>query len=121
MAFSLGRLVEVGNRTHFYRPLVEIYFGAASGVAQCSAAVFHSLSLLIHALNAALAGWLVHRLTSRPGLAVLTALLFAFQSASSEHRRARRDQIGNERRLTIYYWNIRFFGGCPSRNSCAML
>ena len=84
MTFSLGRLVEIGNRTHFYRPLVEIYFGAASGIAQCSASVFHSLSLLIHALNAALAGWLVHRLTSRPGLAMLTALLFAFQSASSE-------------------------------------
>ena len=50
----VGRLVEVGTRTHFYRPLVEIYFGAASGIAQCNAAVFHWLSLLIHALNAAL-------------------------------------------------------------------
>ena len=84
MTFSPGRLVDVGNRTHFYRPVVEIYFGAASAIAQCNAAVFHSLSLLLHALNAALAGWLVQRLTIRPGLAVLTALLFAFQSASSE-------------------------------------
>src|SRR5215216_3907204 len=61
MQLGASRAFIVSGRTHFYRPLVELYFGAMYSVFGCSAVALHVASVSLHIINA----WLVTMLTWR--------------------------------------------------------
>jgi hypothetical protein len=84
MVFSPSGLIDVASRTHFYRPVIEIYFAAEHVLFSCSADALHLLNLLIHLANAALAMVLAFRLTGRVSFAVIGGLLFSVQPAPVE-------------------------------------
>lgn len=47
--FDLGRLLNLSERNHFYRPVVEIHFPVALALCGRSAACFHWLNIALHA------------------------------------------------------------------------
>jgi hypothetical protein len=75
--FDPARLLQVSGRTHFYRPLVEVYFAATVRLVGYSAFAFHLLNLVVHSLNSVLLLVLAARLTRSLAAALAAAVLFA--------------------------------------------
>jgi hypothetical protein len=75
--FSWLRLVSMAGRDHFYRPVVEIYFGSLFRLCGMNTVCLHAFSLLLHATNVFLV-WLLGRAWV-PGRAapILAAVIFA--------------------------------------------
>jgi hypothetical protein len=84
MEFSPARLVQISGRTHFYRPVVELYFAAMYTLSGCDPRTLHAGSVMLHVLNAALAGVLAYAVTARVAFAAISALLFVVQPAAAQ-------------------------------------
>jgi hypothetical protein len=82
--FEVGRLWRLEGRTHFYRPVIDLYFRAAVAVCGPSAACFHTLNIAAHAGVSLLAGLLVASLSRVAWTGALAAVLFAAQPAPVE-------------------------------------
>ena len=77
--FDWAHLVDFTRYSHFYRPVVELYFTAGLAAFGCAPAPFHALSIAIHLANVAQVFVLAHALTGRALAAYLAALLFCVQ------------------------------------------
>jgi hypothetical protein len=84
MQSGAARAFSVAGRTHFYRPVVELYFALFYGVAGCGAAALHLASVVVHGINAALVGAVAWRLTRTPSIAIIAAALFAAHQAPAQ-------------------------------------
>ena len=67
---------DVTTRTHFFRPVINLWFGGATGACGVSAACYHLANLTVHLANVALVFALALTLSRRTRVAVLTTLLF---------------------------------------------
>ena len=82
--FDARRAWDIEGRTHFYRPLIEIYFRGAVAVCGNSAECFHVLSISAHVVTSVLVGGLAASLSGVWGIGVLAGFLFAVQPAPVE-------------------------------------
>jgi hypothetical protein len=79
--FHLGSLVSVADRQHFYRPVIEAYFGLAAPLFGGSPFLFHLVNVVLHAANAVLLLMLAFAVSNDPAYAFLAALFFTVQPA----------------------------------------
>ena len=78
-SFRSSQLVAIGALSHFYRPVIDLYFAAATPLFRGSPVLFHLASILLHAANA-LVIFALARLVSRNTLyGFLAALFFVVQ------------------------------------------
>jgi hypothetical protein len=79
-SFRPSDLLDLASRSHFYRPVIELYFWIGSAVT-ASPAAFHVSSIALHALN----GGLLYAVATAIGMprtyAWVAALLFVVQPA----------------------------------------
>jgi hypothetical protein len=75
-AFRPANLVDLGRYSHFYRPLVELYFAALYRVAGCEAWPYHAASLTIHVATVLTLYAFARTLGTRE-FAAMAALMFA--------------------------------------------
>ncbi len=76
-SFRPADLFDLSNRSHFYRPVIELYFWIASPFFGGSAVAFHLASIALHVLNAGLVYLVAVTLGTRPVWGFVAALLFA--------------------------------------------
>ena len=74
-SFHSSQLVAIGTLSHFYRPVIDLYFAAATPLFRGSPVLFHLASILLHAANA-LVIFALARLVSRSTLHGFVAALF---------------------------------------------
>jgi hypothetical protein len=80
-SFHSSQLVAFGALSHFYRPVIDLYFAAATPLFRGSPVLFHLASILLHAANALII-FALARLVSRSTLyGFLAALFFVVQPA----------------------------------------
>ena len=91
MQLGASRAFVVSGRTHFYRPILELYFSLMYAVFACSARALHVASVCIHIANAWLVMLLALRMTRdahHPDgsriFASLAAILFAVQPGPAQ-------------------------------------
>ena len=78
-SFHSSQLVAFGALSHFYRPVIDLYFAAATPLFRGSPVLFHLANILLHAANA-LVIFALARLVSRSTLyGFLAALFFVVQ------------------------------------------
>jgi hypothetical protein len=78
-SFHPSQLVAFGTLSHFYRPVIDLYFGVATPLFSGSPVLFHLASIVLHAANA-LVIFALARLIARSTLfGFLTALFFVVQ------------------------------------------
>ena len=82
--FDWHRVFDIGSRSHFYRPVTELWFAGAVHACGASSACYHTLSLVVHAFNVCLVFVLALSLSHRTGFAALAATLFLIQPAYSQ-------------------------------------
>lgn len=82
--FRLANVVHLDGYSHFYRPVIEIYFSAGRRVFGCDPVPFHVASIAIHLVNTLLLFLLARALTGRDSFAWLSALLFCVQPGYTE-------------------------------------
>lgn len=82
--FDFWSLFDLGRYTHFYRPMIEIYFYLAGAAFGCHPVPFHVVSVAIHLVNTWLLYAIARDLTQQRLLAAIAALLFAVQPAYVE-------------------------------------
>src|SRR5258708_27517402 len=51
-SFTPSQLVAFGTLNHFYRPVIDLYFAAATPLFHGSPVLFHLASIVLHAANA---------------------------------------------------------------------
>jgi len=81
LRFSGSDVLNVSQRVHFYRPVIELYFAGTQSVFPCSARALHVASTTIHLVNVALAMILTRTLGATPMFAGLSGLMLAVQPA----------------------------------------
>ena len=91
MQLGASRALIVTGRTHFYRPVVEFYFGAMYTLFGCSALALHVASVCIHIVNAWLVTLVALRITQDPDhpdgspvFASVAGILFAVQPGPAQ-------------------------------------
>jgi hypothetical protein len=77
--FQPSNLLDISGQSHFYRPVIELYFWIASPLFGGSPVAFHLASILLHIANCGLVYLLASTLGLRRGFAWIAALLFAVQ------------------------------------------
>lgn len=77
--FSVLNLLDLSRYSHFYRPIIEIYFFAGRTLFGCAPLPFHLASIGIHLLNTLLLFLLARALSGARSFAFLAALLFSVQ------------------------------------------
>ena len=77
LAFEPARIFDLGSYSHFYRPVIELYFWAALPLFGGSASLFHVANILLHAVNALLLFVIARKLFSSERAGFLAALFFA--------------------------------------------
>lgn len=82
--FRLGNVIHLDRYSHFYRPVIEIYFHIGWELFGCNPFAFHALNIGIHLLNTLLLFLFARALTGRLSFAGLTALLFCVQPGYTE-------------------------------------
>lgn len=80
-SFRLADLFDLEHRTHFYRPVIELYFAGATPLFGGSPACFHVANICLHAANGAILLALTRALSGSHALAFLAALFFVVQPA----------------------------------------
>lgn len=65
------------QRTHFYRPLIDLYFDLVTAVFGYASRPFHALNIALHIANACLVFAIAKRLLRAAGAACFAALTFA--------------------------------------------
>jgi hypothetical protein len=82
--FDAGALFDFSYRTHFFRPVVELYFPVALAACGRSAECYHWLNIALHACNALLIGSLAALVSKTRGVGVLAGVLFAVMPGPAE-------------------------------------
>jgi hypothetical protein len=77
--FRWSTLVDLNQFSHFYRPLIEIYFFIGQRIVGCAALPFHLASVAIHLLNTFVLGAFAWRLTGHVRFVAMAVPLFAVQ------------------------------------------
>jgi hypothetical protein len=80
-AFHPSHLLAFGALSHFYRPVIDLYFWIASPLFDGSPVAFHVASIALHAVNGGLVYLVASAVGLRPAFAWLAALLFVVQPA----------------------------------------
>jgi hypothetical protein len=78
-SFHPSMLLDISGQSHFYRPVIELYFWIGSPLFGGSPIAFHIASIVLHLANCGLLYLLVSALGLRRGYAYVAALLFAVQ------------------------------------------
>ena len=78
-AFTPSNLLDISGQSHFYRPIIELYFWIGSPLFGGSPVAFHLASIVLHIVNCGLLYLLATTLGLRRGFAWIAALLFAVQ------------------------------------------
>src|SRR5918993_5832475 len=71
LRFSASDAISVRDRTHFYRPLIELYFAGMQSAFACSARALHVASVTIHLINVGLVMVLARMLNANPRFAAV--------------------------------------------------
>ena len=74
--FQPWHIFDVGAYSHFYRPVIELYFWAATPLFHGSPSLFHTASIALHALNALLLFLFVREATGSERHGFLAAVFF---------------------------------------------
>jgi hypothetical protein len=82
--FRLANVIRLDRYSHFYRPVIEIYFHIGRQLFGCNPLPFHVLNIGIHLVNTLLLFLFARALTDRLSFAGLTALLFCVQPGYTE-------------------------------------
>jgi hypothetical protein len=82
--FDAGGLFDLSNRTHFFRPVVQVYFPLALGVCGRSAECYHWLNIALHAGTSLLVGTLAGLISKTRAVGVLAGVLFAVMPGPAE-------------------------------------
>jgi hypothetical protein len=77
--FQPSNLLDISGQSHFYRPVIELYFWIGSPLFGGSPVAFHLASILLHIANCGLVYLLASTLGLRRGFAWVAAMLFAVQ------------------------------------------
>jgi hypothetical protein len=80
-SFDVWNLVDIAERSHFLRPIIELYFAVATPVFGGSPVLFHGASIALHAANGLLLFALAREISGRLAYAFLAALFFVVQPA----------------------------------------
>jgi hypothetical protein len=80
-AFSPARLLDFANIRHFYRPVIDLYFAAATPLFSGSPARFHLFNICLHAANGLVLMALAREISGSRAFAFLAALFFVVQPA----------------------------------------
>ena len=83
-SFGVARLVAFDSMTHFYRPVIDLYFALATPLFNGSPTLFHAANVALHAANG-LVVFAVARTISRSALyGFAAALVFVVQPGNIE-------------------------------------
>ena len=77
--FHPADLLDLSQRSHFYRPMIELYFWVGVRFFDGSAFVLHASTILLHLANVGIIARAASGLGWRPPFAWVAALLFAVQ------------------------------------------
>jgi 4-amino-4-deoxy-L-arabinose transferase-like glycosyltransferase len=77
--FHPADLLDLSQRSHFYRPMIELYFWAGVRLFDGSALVLHASTILLHLANVGIIARAASGLGWRPPFAWVAALLFGVQ------------------------------------------
>ena len=84
-SFRPAQLVAFSSMTHFYRPVIDVYFAVMTPVLRGSPILFHEASIVLHAVNVLAVFAVAERifvgadLKVRPYIPLVAALFFAVQ------------------------------------------
>ena len=79
-SFDASNLIDIAQRSHFLRPVIELYFGVATPLFGGSPILFHGASVALHCANGLLLFALAWEISDRRlPYALLAALLFVVQ------------------------------------------
>jgi hypothetical protein len=78
-AFQRGQLVDFAHMTHFYRPVIDLYFAIATPLFGGSPTLFHLANIGLHAANGLLLFALARSISGSNAYGFLTALFFVVQ------------------------------------------
>ena len=81
LSFAPSNLWALGRLTHFYRPVIDLYFAVATPLFNGSPVLFHAASIAIHAANGLVLFALLRRLTGDAFYGFVAALFFVVQPA----------------------------------------
>ncbi len=79
--FQPGHLLDFAHLTHFYRPVIDLYFASATALFGGSPTLFHLANIGLHAANGLLLFALARAMSGSTGYAFLAALFFVVQPA----------------------------------------
>jgi len=80
-AFRPAQLFDFANLRHFYRPVIDVYFAAATPLFSGLPARFHLFNICLHAANGLVLMALAREISGSRAFAFLAALLFVVQPA----------------------------------------
>src|SRR5262249_44191563 len=80
-SFGASRLFNVSELSHFYRPIIDLYFAAATPLFGGSPTAFHVANVAIHAGNGLMLLALAREGAGSDEYAILAALFFVVQPA----------------------------------------
>jgi hypothetical protein len=78
-AFHPGQLVAFGSMSHFYRPVIDVYFGAMTPLLGGSPLLFHAASIVLHTATVLVLFALATRIGGDRVFGFVAALFFAVQ------------------------------------------
>jgi hypothetical protein len=78
-AFHPAHLLDFAHLTHFYRPVIDLYFAAATPLFGGSPMLFHLANIGLHGANGLLLFALARAISGNTAYAFLTALFFVVQ------------------------------------------
>jgi hypothetical protein len=78
-AFTPRQLIDVAHLRHFYRPIIDLYFAAATPLFGGSPELFHVANIALHALNGLILLALARAISGSAAFGFLTALFFVVQ------------------------------------------
>ncbi len=84
LSFVPSNLWAFGRLTHFYRPVIDLYFAAATHVFHGSPVLLHAASIAVHAANGLVLLALLRRLADDAFYGFVAALFFVVQPAGIE-------------------------------------
>lgn len=76
LTYRPSQVFDIAGRTHFYRPMIEMYFWTFTAAFDGSPRLFHIANVLLHAINGLLLFLLAGALTRNDRFAFTTALCF---------------------------------------------
>ena len=74
--YDPATILRPGSHTHFYRPVIELYFWLATPLFGGSVTIFHVANIVLHAVNGLLLFAVAREISGSTRFAMTTALLF---------------------------------------------